>query len=258
MSKLRVVAAQWWPIAILGGLGVVAVLDMTNRLGTVYQWMVRYMPPEVWSALAAWVAVVVGIATIIVAGSYAKQQVAKAQEQIDEARRTREEQAQPNVVMYAEPNEIDWQELEVVIKNFGTTPAYDIVAIVDPPLESLPNGLSGNANYKIPVPPSIPILAPGQEWRTFWDSAVERQERERDIRAEIIASYQGGPPTGTDFAPLIAARMPASKHNVKVQYWDSQKKLHVTPGFLDFDLLKGTIRPQHYGIHDIAKKYIDG
>jgi hypothetical protein len=100
-------AREWWPIAILIGLGIVAALDMTGNLGKVYRWMVRYFPPEVWSALAAWVAVVVGIATIIVAGRYAKEQVAKAQGQIDEARRTREEQAQPNVVMYAEPNEVD-------------------------------------------------------------------------------------------------------------------------------------------------------
>jgi hypothetical protein len=249
-------AKEWWPLAILSGVGVVAALDMTGNVGAVYRWMVRYMPPEVWSALAAWVAVVVGIATIIVAGRYAKEQVAKAQEQIDEARRTREEQAQPNVVMYAEPNEIDWQLLEVVIKNFGTTPAYEIVPIIDPPLESSPNLVSGEANYVVPIPTSIAILAPGQEWRTFWDSAVERRELERDIEAQVIASFPGGPPTGTDLRPLVAERMPKSKHNVEVQYWDSQKKLHVTPGFLDFDMLKGSMRPKHYGIHDIAKKYV--
>ncbi|MCT7656829.1 hypothetical protein [Mycobacterium deserti] len=256
MGKVRRVA-QWWPVGILMILAALAVLDITGSLGPVYRWMVRYMPPEVWSAIAAWVAVAVGIVTVLVAGRYAKQQVAKAQEQIDEARRTREEQAQPNVVMYAEPNAVDWQLLEVVIKNFGTTPAYDIVPIVDPPLQSLPNMISDGKNYEIPIPVSIPILAPGQEWRTFWDSAVERREKERDIQAEIIGSWQGGPPTGTDFAPLVSERMPKAKHNVKVQYWDSQKKMHVTLGFLDFDMLKGSIRPKHYGVHDIAKKYVE-
>jgi hypothetical protein len=148
--------------------------------------------------------------------------------------------------------------LEVVIKNFGTTPAYDIVPIVDPPLESSPNLVSDEGIYTVPIPTSIAILAPGQEWRTFWDSAVERRELEHQIESEVIASFQGGPPTGADLAPLVAERMPKSKHNVKVQYWDSQKKMHVTLGFLDFDMLKGSMRPKHYGVHDIAKKYVDG
>lgn len=302
MGKLGALIRQWWPVAILLVLGVVAALDMTGKLGAVYRWMVHYMPPEVWSALAAWVAVAVGIETIVVAGRYAKQQVEKAQDQVHEAQgarlaqerqaqealatqvrlanealiaqaklnqqtldhdaeqaqRTRDEMAQPNVVMYAEPNADDWQLLEVVIKNFGSTPAFDIVPIVDPPLQSLPNLISGEEFYEIPVPPSIPILAPGQEWRTFWDSAVERLQKERELKEEIIAEFPGGPPTGTDFAPLVAERMPRAQHTGKVQYWDSRKNVYVTPTILDFNMLKGSMRAEHYGIHDIAKKLIKG
>ncbi|SON62254.1 hypothetical protein MSIMFI_03775 [Mycobacterium simulans] len=178
------------------------------------------------------------------------------EEDAAQAQRTRDEMAQPTVVMYAEPNPTDWQLLEVVIKNFGSTPAYEVTPTIEPPLQSLPNNLSGGELYEIPIPPMIPILAPGQEWRTLWDSAVERKEAERQIRNEIIKDWPGGPPTGTDFDPLVAERMPRTLHTGKVTYRDSRLQLHETKTILDFNLLKGSLRVKTYGIHDIAKKYV--
>jgi hypothetical protein len=51
--------------------------------------------------------------------------------------------------------------------------------------------------------------------------------------------------------------MPRTRHIGKIQYWDSRKKLHVTQTILDFNMLKGSMRAEHYGIHDIAKKYVE-
>jgi hypothetical protein len=160
----------------------------------------------------------------------------------EQAQRTRDEMAQPNVVMYPEPNPTDWQILEVVIKNFGDTPAYSIVPSIEPPLQTLPNNPSNGELYEIPIPPLIPILAPGQEWRTFWDSAVERRQKEREIRDEIIGNWPGGPPTGTDFAPLVAERMPRTQHTGNVTYWDSRGNSYETNAILDFEMLKGSMR----------------
>src|SRR5271166_428445 len=124
----------------------------TGSLGPLYRWMVRYFGPEVWSALGTWFTAAVAIATVLVAGRYAKQQVEKAQDQVDEARRTRELQAQPNVVLYSEPNPSVWQILEVVVKNFGTTPAYDIKISITPQLQATPNHVTYPEIADIPVP----------------------------------------------------------------------------------------------------------
>ncbi|MDZ7883155.1 MAG: hypothetical protein U5N53_09670 [Mycobacterium sp.] len=49
----------------------------------------HHVSPEGWSAAAAWVAVAVGLATVLVGGRYAKQQVDRAQGQIQEAQAAR-------------------------------------------------------------------------------------------------------------------------------------------------------------------------
>jgi hypothetical protein len=79
--------------------------------------------------MATWVTAAIAVGAFV----YAKRQVSEARRACEQqarhfrktldhdakqAQRTRDEMAQPNVVMYAEPNPDDWQLLEVVIKNF--------------------------------------------------------------------------------------------------------------------------------------------
>ena len=59
MAKVRRVAL--WVVAVLVIMGA---LWVTGSLGPVSRWMVRYMPPEVWSALGTWIAVAVAIVTV--------------------------------------------------------------------------------------------------------------------------------------------------------------------------------------------------
>ncbi|WP_141659187.1 hypothetical protein [Mycobacterium europaeum] len=171
MAKLRNVALQ----VLSGVVAGLVVLWATGSLGPVYRWMVRYMQPGVWSALAAWFAVAVGVVTVVVAGRYAKQQVEKAQDQVNEARRAREEQAQPTVVIYSELNPSAKQYIEIVVKNFGTTPAYDVLVTVEPPLKATPNLISRDKLFDVLIPEFL-ILAPGQEWRTGWDFSPSRKQ----------------------------------------------------------------------------------
>lgn len=177
-------------------------------------------------------------------------------EQARQAQLTRDEMAQPNVMIFAEPNPADWQILEIIIKNFGNTPAYGVSVILDSPLQSLPNNISNGENYDIPIPVTIPVLAPGQQWTTVWDSAVERHRKRRVLRHKLIQNYPGGPPSGTDIDAEVETFMPRSRHTATVQYTDSKGKIHHTKSFLDFNMLDGSMRAKTYGIHDIAKKYV--
>ena len=71
--------------------------------------------PSGWTALAAWVAVMVLIAALL----YAWRQYQRAREDAAEL-------MQPNVSMFMEPSASDWHLVELVVKNFGKTPAYGI------------------------------------------------------------------------------------------------------------------------------------
>jgi hypothetical protein len=106
--------------------------------------------------------------------------------QLREARRLRVEQAKPYVVCYAEEgHESDWS-LYVVIKNFGNTLATDVSVQFDPELRRSP--MTGGA-YDVVHVPAIPALAPGQEWRTFWDTGVRRPQAKLPSRYTATVTF---------------------------------------------------------------------
>jgi len=85
--------------------------------------------------------------------------------QVIEARRTRDEQSRPYVVAYLV---MDRFLLDLVIKNFGTTPARNVRVV---PSKDMHRVTAQNAAIDlIRVFDSMPVLVPGQEWRTFFDS----------------------------------------------------------------------------------------
>jgi hypothetical protein len=233
MGKVRKVAL--WGLGVV--LTVLVLLWATGSIGPVYRWMVRYMPAEVWSALAAWVAVVVAIVTVVVVGLYAR-------EQVREARRTREEQAQPNVVLYVEPNADVPQILEIVVRNFGTTPAYNVTVDVAPPVKSTPNLETLDKIADVPIP-RFPILAPGQEWRTVWDSAVAR----KDYLDKLNRRLGAGELSQSDFDEQDLT----PRHEATVSYTDSRHRRFETPSLLDFDQRNGTMWVDVKTIHDLTK-----
>jgi hypothetical protein len=115
-------------------------LCATGLLAPMYLWLVRYMQPGVWSALAGCVTAIVAVVAAIFAWS-----------QVKLARETREEIAQPNVVLYTEPSSATMQILEIVLKNFGSTPAYNVKVTVNPPIKARPNS-PGEDVVDIPFP----------------------------------------------------------------------------------------------------------
>ena len=115
--------------------------------------------------------------------------------------------SQPNVAMFMEPSASDWHLVELVVKNFGQKPAYGIqFEFASPP--TVPRYESADAdNYvdivPLKLPAEIPYLAPSQEWRTVWDSALDRKQLgesigsrfagRRDVLrpAEVVAPGKG-------------------------------------------------------------------
>ncbi|CQD07735.1 hypothetical protein BN970_01487 [Mycolicibacterium conceptionense] len=71
--------------------------------------------PGAWTALAAWVAIIV----VVIALIYAWRQYLKARER-------QAELTQPNVSMFMEPSSADWHLVELVVRNYGQRPAYGL------------------------------------------------------------------------------------------------------------------------------------
>ncbi|MEU4322870.1 hypothetical protein AB0F85_11715 [Nocardia fluminea] len=173
------------------------------------------MTADAWAASAGWTTAAVAVGAAVFASK-----------QVKEARRTREEQAQPNVVMFTEPNHTFWQDLELVVKNYGTTPAYDVRMSFDPKPQVSPNPSEPQAGVTdLFYPEVIPILAPWQEWRTSWDYATDR------IDVEGLAT----------------------RHEGKLTYKDRQGNTYTTEAVLDWDTLKGTMRMDTKSIHHVVK-----
>jgi len=164
-----------------------------------YRWLHQHLGPNDWSALGTWATALIALITVVVAGRYAKRQVAEARKQVkvsndaliqqaklaqkslahdaEQAQLNRKHVSQPNVVVFIDHDPQNWQYLDLVIKNFGQTPAYNIKLTL-PPLELVPfqSLITGETVTELYVPTKIAVLAPGQEWRTVWDSAVKRKE----------------------------------------------------------------------------------
>lgn len=138
------------------------------------------MSADAWAALGTWATVAVAVAAVVV-----------ARHQLTEARDLRREQAQPYVVAFMEQNpHMPWI-VEFVVKNFGTTAARDVTVVASPPLRRTDGS---NGVEDVWLPPLIPVLVPGQEWRTMWDISHERAQHE-ELSAEtsyrVTTSYRG-------------------------------------------------------------------
>jgi hypothetical protein len=169
-----------------------------------------------WGALAAWVTVGVAAA----AARYGLHQVR-------EARRTREEQAQPFVVVDLEPSPVSHFHMDLVIKNTGSTLARDVTFAFDPPLQSV---FSSRPASDYPVTEAailrdgILTMPPGKEFRLLFESMPERFKSDLPRSHEVTVNFSS---TRGPMTPLVYR--------------------------LDFDAYFNTERFRIYGMHDAAK-----
>ena len=183
-----------------------------------------------WMAVAAWLAVLVGIAALV----YAWRQYQQAKEHSAEL-------MQPNVAMFMEPSANDWHLVELVVKNFGRTPAYGIrFEFVSPPTVGKYESATYEDRYiditELNLPAEIPYLAPTQEWRIVWDSALDRREL-----GEAIASRFHGAVVYFDEPKVNDRRRKA-------------RTVYRTSAVLDWATLHPVERLELLTTHDLARQ----
>ena len=104
--------------------------------------------------------------------------------------------------MFMEPSASDWHLVELVVKNFGRTPAYGIrFDFANPPTVGKYESAYEDRYVEVTplnLPAEIPYLAPSQEWRIVWDSALDRRELGEAIasRFDGAVTYYDEPKTG--------------------------------------------------------------
>jgi hypothetical protein len=126
------------------------------------------MRAEAWAAIGTCVGAGVAVAAAIFAAW-----------QVWELRSTRERQTQPNVVAFIRPNAKAYQILDLVVANYGLTPAYH-VTLDFPPLTVSPFAV-GAPITELHIPDEIAVLAPGQEWQAMWDAATSRHPKRDEL-----------------------------------------------------------------------------
>lgn len=159
------------------------------------------MDPQTSAAWVSSIAAVLTLLVAVVALVYAAKQVKIAREQTsasaEEADKTRElqrelliEQAQPYVVVTMEQSQAGaGAYIDLVVKNFGTTAARDVKLSIDPHPER--SAHADNELKRAKLPEMIHVLAPGQEWRTFWDSVQTRHDSDLPTEHTATVTYLG-------------------------------------------------------------------
>lgn len=184
-----------------------------------------------WLAWAAWVALALTLAALIYANS-----------QIQRSRRLTAEKDRPHVAMFMEPHPSDWHLIELVAHNFGKTAAYNIrFSFPNPPtVAEYEEAHDGYANIvELKFPSELVTLAPGQEWRTVWDSALDRAELGKGIESRF-----GGTVTYYD-RPDDPPRW---------KFWQPRRRQLETRVVLDWDSLPPVHRIELMTTHDLARR----
>ena len=194
--------------------------------------ILRIVSSGAWTAMAAWLAVCVTIAALV----YAWRQFQRPRTR----RGSRE--AQRGDVHGAQ--RADWHLVELVVKNFGQKPAYGIkFEFATPP--TVPRYESADAdNYvdivPLKLPAEIPYLAPSQEWRTVWDSALDRKQLGESISSRFAGAVDVLRPT--QFVPPGKDEGQAPAHQYR------------TPAVLDWATLHPVERLELLTTHDLARQ----
>jgi len=139
----------------------------------------------VWdTATAASVAALAQVATAVVAVAA----VIFAWRQVTEARRTREAQAQPFVVVDIEPGRAWMNWLTLVVENVGKTLAKDVRITFDPPLTTTVK--DNDLTKSVLLREGIAVLPPGRRIETLFDLSHDRLEQGLPMSYEVSVSFR--------------------------------------------------------------------
>lgn len=172
--------------------------------------MVAGMDALGWEALGTWVTAAVALAAAIFAWR-----------QVREARILREEQAQPQVTAFLGYDETP-ASIDIVVRNYGARPAFDIKLACTPTLRRATGGVE-----EIGLPDVLPVLAPGQEWRTWFDGGIGRMN-------------------STELAG-------EDRYDVRLTYRDSRDVSYAVATVLDFAQFRPVLYQSRKTIDDLAR-----
>ncbi len=184
-----------------------------------------------WLAWAVWALLLLGATALIYANI-----------QIRRNRQLQTEKARPHVGMFMEPHAADWHVIELVVRNFGKTSAHDVTFTFPhpPTVAEYENATDGYADViELQLPKLLPTLAPSQEWRTVWDSALDRAEL-----GEGIESRFSGTVTYYDSVDVPRGW----------KFWQRPRRPFETKVVLDWATLPPVQRIELMTTHDLAKR----
>lgn len=164
-----------------------------------------------------WISAISTAATLVVATLAA----GIALFQLRQGKKLELDKSQPYIVMTMQES-ISPEFIDLVIRNYGQTAAFDVKTEISPKPKRTQTGAED-----VQLPEVIPVMAPGQEWRTHWDSANDRYSSDLPDRHEATITYSGEK--------------------------DIYKKPMASKAILDWSIYKSRVRMVEYGVHDLAK-----
>lgn len=203
-----------------------AVSECPSRLSavlaTVWDWVAE-IDADQWSAAAAGLTAIVAV----IAG-------AVAIGQLGEARHLRVEQAAPYVVVVMEPSPAAQWVIDLVIRNLGATAATEVRVSIDPPIRrTAPPSRQGEPEL-VTLPNAIPVLVPGQEYRTLWDTAIARKDSGLPDRHDAVVTFKDSRGNSAEPLPFVLDWSPLWLRDVVTVYTehDAAKALREINGTL--------------------------
>lgn len=155
------------------------------------EWLNRFLGAMEVPTASDWIGAISAALTFVIAGIallYARGQVSEARASRKLVQELEIERAQPYVVAYSEPSGATQVIIDLVVRNYGETAATDVRITLDPwPMRSV----AGAQPERVAIPDVIPVLAPGQEWRTMWDSGITRSDSNLPDRHEGKVTFRG-------------------------------------------------------------------
>lgn len=152
-----------------------------------------------------------------------------AYRQVREARRLREEQAQPFVVVDFEPSPVWGNIINLVVENVGKTLAREVKLTFTPRLASTQVKEEYDLNESALLKEGIPTMPPGKRVVTLFDLSHQR------VKSGLPQTYR-----------------------VKVEFKDSRGREQVPLEYvLDLSYYYGLMSVREYGLHDAAKALRD-
>ena len=145
-----------------------------------------------WFSLVGSTATTLGVVVALIALVFTGRQLVETVRARKDAAEGEVERLQPAVAVYIDSPPDRPASPDLVIENFGPTAARDVHVEFATPLRRSGFAAPEEETYRTVQVPDIPFLGPGQQWRTWFDSARGRRDQgDLEDRYEGSVRYSG-------------------------------------------------------------------